>query len=518
MSGFTHRVTNQIQGVDVEPEHARQLLERGWVPEESWLLRTLHEFAHVGANFSVVGEALLLAELSMDRSLYDRLSTREGLLFLAASRDSLSLAHDLLNPWSEAIALTTEFDADLSVDRPVEAHEWMAQLTGSNTYDGQLWQARLSPVGVVKKTNTLVSSSYGQGHLLGHLVSRVLLAIADRQCDYLVAMIRRCVFADIDLAHAILDLAADTGSASAIDSARLRLVEAFSGAVARLHEELLHGPDEDYSARLTDGREAFLSRVQPLFDDFQTPVALPKRLDDPEDLREVGRLITYASFALRPLVRLGTASIEVTARGRKVSCIANGEEIYSFDNETGFEGTDQGKLERSFCAECGPGTSGIRISDTRRILHTSGDDDHIIRAFRRSRLPVNITEAAQSSAAILVSAGRNRAYEPDPAGGRQVAADAVKFLIEGVTGASMNLQSLSTCGVADALGWDQDRLMLLARLSNEYSSVWTPGGRVALPGGPTATDDELRDLAERLQITTGLSFALSAGSTVLLLW
>jgi hypothetical protein len=336
MSGFTHWVTNQIHGVDVEPEHARQLLERGWVPEESWLLRTLHEFAHVGANFSAVGEALLLAELSMDRSQYASLSTREDPLLLAASRDSLSLAHDLLSPWSEAIALTTEFDVDLSVDRPVEAHQWMAQLTGSKTYDRYLWQARLSSVGVAKKANTLVSSSYERGHLLGHLVSRVLLAIADRQCDYLVAMIRRCVFADIDLAHAILDLATNTGSASAIDSARRRLAEAFSGAIARLHEELLDGPGEEYSARLSDGLEGFLSRVQPLFDEFQTPVALPNRLDRPEDLRELGRLITYTSFALRPLVRLGTAPIEVTARGRKVSCIASGEEIYSFDNETGF--------------------------------------------------------------------------------------------------------------------------------------------------------------------------------------
>jgi hypothetical protein len=131
---------------------------------------------------------------------------------------------------------------------------------------------------------------------------------------------------------------------------------------------------------------------------------------------------------------------------------------------------------------------------------------------------VNITEAAQSAAAILVKAGRDRADEPDPTGGRQVAAEAVKFLVESVTGASMNLQSLSPVGVANALGWDQDRLMVLARLSNEYSSVWTPDGRAALPGGPAATDDQLRDLADRLQSATGLSFAFSAGSTALLLW
>ena len=317
MSGFTHWVTNQIHGVDIESEHARQLLERGWVPEEPWLLRTLHEFAHVGVNFSAVGEALLLAELSMDRSHYDSLSTREDSLLLAASRDSLSFAHDLLSPWSEAIALTTEFDVDLSVDRPVEAHEWMARLIGSTAYDGYLWQARLSPVGVVKKANTLVSSSYERGHLLGYLASRALLAIVGRQCAYLVAMIRYCVFADIALAHAILDLAADSGSASAIDSAQLRLLEAFSGAVARLHDELLNGAGDDYSARLSDGREGFLRRVQPLFEEFQTPVALPNRLNNHEDLRELGRLITYASFALRPLVLLGTAPIEVAARGRR---------------------------------------------------------------------------------------------------------------------------------------------------------------------------------------------------------
>jgi len=105
-----------------------------------------------------------------------------------------------------------------------------------------------------------------------------------------------------------------------------------------------------------------------------------------------------------------------------------------------------------------------------------------------------------------------------PTGGRQVAAEAVKFLVESVTGASMNLQSLSTCGVANALGWDQDRLMVLARLSNEYSSVWTPDGRAALPGGPAATDDQRRDLADWLQSATGLSFAVSAGSTPLPLW
>jgi hypothetical protein len=94
----------------------------------------------------------------------------------------------------------------------------------------------------------------------------------------------------------------------------------------------------------------------------------------------------------------------------------------------------------------------------------------------------------------------------------------VKSLVERVTGASMNLQSLSTCGVADALGWDNDLLMVLARLSNEYSSLWTPDGRTALPGGPAASGDQLRDLADRLQSATGLSFAVSAGSTALLLW
>jgi len=518
MSGFTHRVTNQIHGIDVEPEHARQLLEHGWAPDQPWLLRTLHEFAHVGVNFSAVGEALLLAELSMDRSYYDSLSTPEDPLLLAASRDSLSLAYDLLSPWSEAIALTTEFDADLTVERPVQAHEWMAQLVGSKTYDGYLWQARLSSLGIAKKANTLVSSCYERGHLLGHLVSRALLSMVGRQCDYLLAMIQRCVFADIDLAHTILDLAANTGSASAIDTERLRLAEAFSAAIERLCEELLNGPGEEYSARLRDGLEGLLERMQPFVDEFETPVTLPNYLEGPGDLGSLGRFIAYTNFALRPLVALGSAPIELTARGQKVSCIANGEEIYSFDNETGFEGTDQGTLERSFCAECGPGTTGIRISDTHGILHTYGDDAHIIQAFRRSRIPVKITEAAQSATAVLVSAGRDRADEPDATGGRQVAAVVVKSLVERVTGASMNLQSLSTCGVADALGWDEDLLMVLARLSNEYNSLWTPDGRTVLPGGPAASGDQLRDLADRLKSATGLSFTVSAGSTALLLW
>jgi hypothetical protein len=470
-------------------------------------------------NFSAVGEALLLAELSMDRAHYDSIVTREDPLLLAAARDSLSLAHDLLRPWWEAIALTTEFDVDLSVDRPVEAHEWMAQLVGPKTYDGYLWQARLSPLGIAKKATTLASSCYARGHLLGHLMSRALLAMAGRQCDYLLGMIRRCVFANLDLAHAILDLAANSGSASAITSVRLRLVEAFSGAAELLCDELLSKPGEEYSARMQDGLKGLLERMRPFVDEFETPVPLQRGLYSAEDLRELGRLITYTSFALRPLVRLGTAPIEVTARDGKVSCLAEGEEIYSFGNETGFVGTGQGTLERSFCAVCGPGTTGIRIFDSRRrILHTFSDDEHLIRAFRRSQAPVELTEAAQSAAAMLVFAGRDQADEPDPTGGRQVAAEAVRVLVNNATGASMNLESLSTAGVADALGWDQDLLIALARLSNEYNSLWTPSGRGALPGGPTTSDDQLRDFADRLKSATGLNFAVSAGSTALLLW
>ena len=62
MSGFTHRVTNQIRGAPVKPAEARHLLERGWISDQEWLLRELHEFAHVNLNFTPVGEAPVLAD------------------------------------------------------------------------------------------------------------------------------------------------------------------------------------------------------------------------------------------------------------------------------------------------------------------------------------------------------------------------------------------------------------------------------------------------------------------------
>lgn len=520
MSGFTHRVTNQIRGAPVEPAEARQLVRQGWIHDQLWLLRTLHEFAHVNLNFTPVGEALVLAELSLDRSLYDCLTTACDPALLVAERDSLSLAYDLLNPWSEAVALITEWDLDLTVDRPTLSHRWMASLVGTESYDERLWQARLSPLGVGKKANTLVSSCFRGGHLLGQLVSRILVVLGDWRIDDVLSEIERCVFCNVDLAGAILDLTAGERSAANVSSRRDNLTTAIAGAIDRLCQELLHGPSVDYSSRLRAGSPGLIRRMRQLAAEFTAEFTFTPTLEH-VDVQGAARAIASGSFSLRPIVGLGTAPVDLVGGATRISCVAEGEEIYSFDNEVDFTGPGRGTIERSFCVYCGPDTVGIRVlSDARKILHTSGDDDHIATAFRRTRIATEIVEAAQSAADDLTTGleAKPEDHPAGPASRRRLAAEFVKTVIEETTGASFNLQSLSSCGVGEALDRNMDLVTTLARLSNETSATWTPSGRAVLPGGPTVSDSELVDLDSRLRTATGLPLVARTQPTAVLVW
>jgi hypothetical protein len=521
VSGFTHRITNQIRGADISPAQARRFLEQGWVDDELWLLRTLHEFAHAHLNSSPVAEALALAELSLDRQLYDALSANTDPSHISAGRDSLTLAYDMLSPCSEAIALITEWDLDLTVDLPTAPHRWMAQLVGSDTWDERLWRARLSPLGIAKKKNTLVSSCYESGHLLGLLLSRALRIPGDLHSREVLAMIMRCVFCNIDLAHAILDLAESATSALAVERARADLLNVLAEAANLLCEELLDGLSAEYSERLETGTEELLQRMQPLAREFEAPAGPAPRQMDGQGLRDMARAIARFSYSVRHLIGLGSIPVDLVAHGSRISCVVEGVDLYSFDNKVGFDGAGRGTIERSFCATCGPEAMGLRVSsDTHGILHAHSDDDHIVRAFRRARLPTATVEEAQAAAALLMEAATNAGpiSPPGPTPSRQVAARFIGLIMQSATGVSIDLQGLSPYGVAKALGWDPGLLTALARLSNEYSSTWTPSGLAQLPGGPTVTDDQLGDLNARLHAATGLALAAPTASAGVLLW
>jgi hypothetical protein len=525
MSGFTHRVTNQIRGTPVESAEARQLVERGWVSDPLWLLRTLHEFAHVSLNFAPVGEALTLAELALDRSLYDSLLKGDGELtggdadILVANRDSLSLVYDLLEPWSEAVALTTEWDLDLTVDRPIESNEWMAALVGHETYDQRLWQARLSPLGVGKKTNTLVSSYLRSGHLLGELLSRIPMTLGNWRIEDIYGEIYRAIFVNVDLAHAILDLAEGDQSAIAANSRRENVIKAVAAAVEVLITELSDGPFDEYSARLTAGGDGLVQRMQQLASKFTKPFKFKPTLEN-LDLRGAERAIANMSYSLRSLVGLGVAPVDFKINGTRVSCVADGAEIYSFDTKVNLKGSRHGTIERSFCAHCGPGTKGIRVlSDKGTILHTFSDDPHIETAFRRARIASEAIESGQSFADLITGAmGANADRAADAASSRRVAAEFVQAVVEEIAGASFNLDSLRSCGVGEALDRNLDRVKVLARLSNETSATWTRSGRAALPGGPTVTDAQQTELNTSLRKATGLPLVTRTHPIKVVVW
>lgn len=521
--GATNRFTNQIHGARVrEPSQIRDLLERGWVDDSLWLLRTIHEMAHVILHFTPVAEALALTELALDRELYEGMRAESDLQLVQAGRNSLSLAYDLLTPWSEAVAFITEWDLDLTFQRPTDTHMWMAHLAGPEAYDELLWQARLSAIGVGKKLNTLVSSCYAMGgHLLGHLLSRVLMLPGDQRSDYVLAEIKRCIFCNSDLAHAILDVADSVKSSPALERTREHMLDALAGGADCLYQELLEGPGSQSSKGAEAGYNELLVRMKPLIDEMEQPVILRREL--PSDLGfliDLSRLIAHASYSMRAFVGLGSAPVALAARGPLVVCSSQGVEVYSFDNETGFAGADDGTIERGFCALCGPETYGIRVSsDTRGILHAVGDDEHVVAAFKRARIPVDVIEAGQEAAAELAGAISLSAL---PAGGvspnRQLAGELIRILIEHVTGDSIDLDSLSRSGVATALDNDGELLAALARLSNEASSVWTTSGRAALPLGPTVSDDQLSDLNTRLQRSTALPLGARTRSSAVVLW
>lgn len=518
MSGFTHRVTNQIHGPDIEPAQARQFLEQGWVDDDGWLLRTVHEFAHVHLNFSAVAQALVLAELSLDRQMYGAMAGHADLSLVGAGRDLLSLAYDLLSPWSEAVAFITEWDLDLTVGKPSVPLTWMSGLVGPDRCDGLLWRARLSPDGIVKQKTTLVSSSYGRGgHLLGHLLSRALVVPGDLHSDEVLVRIMWCIFCNIDLAHAILDLAENPDSIAAVKEA---MVEAVLAAVSQCYEEAVHGPSAGYSARLEAGADDLSRRMQPLIDEFSKPLR-PVRSPADLDLRDMGHPVAHFGVALWGLVGLGTVQVDLVSRGTTVSCMAEDkdEEIYSFDNKVDFEGSGRGTVDRVFCASCGPGCLGLRVSSaTGKVLHTSTNDPHIAAAFRRALMPARLTEAAHSAASLLAAAStESPANEPDPLLGRKAAAETVGVVLDQATGASIDLGSLDPCGVSTALK-DKTLVGELARLSNEYSSTRTPGGRKALPDGPAASNDKLGELDARLLAATGLRLAALTNSIGVLLW
>jgi hypothetical protein len=522
VSGFTHRVTNQVHGADVRGrEQIDQLLGRGWVDDPLWLLRTVHEVAHVDANLTPLGEALVQAELALDNALYESMSGDDGHQQLVrGGRDSLSLANELLSPWFEAVALITEWDLDLSVPRPPNAHRWIGRLIGTNTYDEHLWHARFSDLGVGRKAITLVSSCYGGGHLLGHLLSRVLGLLGDRRANDVLAEIVRSVLSNIELAHAILDLAENVGSSAAVESARERLIEKVAGAVEGLCDELLSGRRAEFSADLEEGLDALLQRMQPLRNELQRPVVLPRWPTDTAFFVDMPRAIAHGSYALRALVGLGTARVQLAARAEQVVCRTEGEEVYSFENKTGLENGGAGTIEVSFCALCGPDTRGIRVlSDTDHVLHAFGNDDHIVTAFKRGRVATERLEGGQAAAALLASAaGANPVPPTGPAPGRQLAASLVQYVIDQATGAAINLESLSKFGVATALDHDRDRVETLARLSNESSSLRTESGRAALPNGPTVSDAEISDLSTRLKGATGIALAARTESRAVVLW
>lgn len=526
MSGFTHRVTNQIRGTPVEPAEARDLVERGWVSDPLWLLRTLHEFAHVSLNFAPVGVALTLAELALDRSLYDSLLKGDRELtggdadILFANRDSLSLAYDLLEPWSEAIALTAEWDLDLTADRPIESNEWMAALVGRETYDQRLWQARLSSVGVDKKTNTLVSSYLRGGHLLGELLSRIPMTLGNWRIEDIYRQIYRAIFVNVDLAHAILDLADGDQSAIAANSRRENLAQALTAAVELLIAELSDGPSDKYSARLKAGADGLNQRMQPLAAEFTKPFKFKPTLEN-LDLRGAERAIANMSYSLRSLVGLGTAPVDFKVTGTRVACVADGAEIYSFDTtEVNLKGSRHGTIERSFCAYCGSGAKGIRVlSDEGMILHTFSDDDHIVTAFRRARIRSEAIESGQSFADLITGAmGADADRAAAAAARRRVAAEFVKAVVEKIAGVSFDLHSLRSCGVGEALGRNLDLVKVLARLSNETSATWTPSGRAALPDGPTVTDAQLTNLKIRLREATGLPLVARTQPIKVVVW
>jgi hypothetical protein len=516
MSGFTHRVTNQIHGPDIASAQARQFLEQGWVDDDGWLLRTIHEFAHVYLNFTAVAQSLVLAELSLDRQMYEAMAGHADLSLVRASRDSLSLAYDLLSPWSEAVALITEWDLDLTVGKPSVPLTWMSGLVGPDRCDGLLWRARLSPDGIVKKKTTLVSSSHGRGgHLLGHLLSRAFVVPGNLPSDEVLVRIMWCIFCNIDLAHAILDLAENPDSVAAAKEAA---VETILAAVSQCYEEVVHGPSATYSARLEAGADDLSRRMQPLIDEFSKPLR-PVRSPADLDLRDMGHPVAHFGVALWGLVGLGTVPVGLVSRGTTVSCMAEDEEIYSFDNKVRFEGSDRGTIDRVFCASCGPGCLGLRVSSaTGKVLHSSTNDPHIAAAFRRALMPARLTEAAHSAANLLAAAStESPANGPDPLLGRKAAAETVGVVLEQATGASIDLRSLDPCGVSTALK-NKTLVGELARLSNEYSSTRTPGGRKALPDGPAASDDKLGELDARLLAATGLRLVALTNSTGVLLW
>lgn len=277
----------------------------------------------------------------------------------------------------------------------------MAKLVGRETYDERLWRARLSPPGVDKKTNTLVSSYLWSGHLLGQLLSRILMILGDWRIDDIRFEIQRTIFANVDLAHAILDLTEGDQSAIAANSRRESLIRAFRDAVDQLTAELSHGPSVEYSARLKTGKDGLIQRMQPLAAEFAKPFKFTPNLEN-IDLRAGGQAIANQAYSLRPVASLGTAPVDLIDAATQVSCVADG----------------------------------------------NGDDDHIAIAFRRARIPNEIIESAQSAADILTGAPEANADRPTgPASRRRIAADVVKIIVELIADVSFNLESLEPCGV-----------------------------------------------------------------------
>jgi hypothetical protein len=518
MSGFTHRVTNQIHGASARgPKQIKQLLDCGWIDDPLWLLRTVHEIAHVNLNFTPVAEALVLTELSLDRAIYQSMSSHDVPTHLFEIRDSVSLAYDLLDPWVEAVALSIEWDLDHSSSQLAVTHEWMGKLIGLEEYDAYLWRARVCPLGVGKKANTFASSCYRTGHLLGHLLARSLMLPGDRLLEEVVADIVRCIFFDVELAHAILDLAEGPRSHTAVDGRRSRLVESVGAAVDRL----LSQQDAEATLPLQPGQQELQQRMQPLLEELERPVQLwPHLPRSNDDIGDAGEACARACFAMRTLIGLGTAPVQLAVDEKRVICSADGVEVYAFRSETEFDGVSSGTIEVTFCALCGSEARGVRVSsDTHGVLHCSANDDHMLTAFRRAGLPTQILENALSAAELLAGAMRAGGVSSQgQAKGKELAAWLAGTVIENATGAEINVESMRDCGVGAALDRNPARLETLALLSIASSALLTSHGRAALQTRPAVGGEQFADLSQRLARTTGLPLAAKTRSRIVALW
>jgi hypothetical protein len=521
-SGFTHRVSNQVRNAPlVEPEEVAELLKVGRLDDPRWQLRILHEAAHVELNYTPVGQALGITELSLDSLFYEQAASLVVDPTLLAARQMLDLVYDMLDPWCEAVALSTEWDLDSTAEHWTHPHGWMVELEGHEGYDDRLWRARLSPLGIARKGNTLVSSCYRQGHLLGHLLSRAAAGYSGLRADEIVGAIVRCVFCNFDLADAILDLVGLGGSPASGGGDFLKAVRVFGDAIDVLVAELTDGPSQQCLIRLSSSTDAFLARTQPTIMSFLHPISPPQSVpNDSGFLRRVGRDIAHGCWSQRGFVRLGYASVDLTTRNGQIMCSIEGQDVFALPISLRFTGPDRGVIEFGICAECGASQRCVRVSSEENgLLFASDDDPHLAGTFSHQQLG-DLVERAQKAADLLT-----RMEEGDPGKseleevGSEVAAWAVKDVIIRLTGFTLDLPGLSETGVAEAIDNDITTLQTLALLSNEFTACRTDSGRTVVEESmPRRVTENRLDLDRRLASATGMPLDVKSRGGCMQMW